>query len=69
MGFKEMRLAANLSVLDVQKAMNISDATIYYWESGKTRPTVNNLLKLAELYGCSVDDLLKKGDADAKNKT
>lgn len=59
MGFKEMRLAANLSVLDVQKALNISDATIYYWESGKTRPTAKNLIRLANLYQCSVDDLLK----------
>ena len=60
MPFREMRIKANKSVLDVQKALGVSDATVYYWENWKTKPTVNNLLKLAELYGCTVDELLKE---------
>lgn len=58
MGFKTMRIKAGKTVLDVQKALDVSDATVYYWENGTTKPTVNNLLKLAKLYDCSVDDLL-----------
>ena len=62
MGFREMRILANMSVADVMKAMSVSDATVYYWENGKTKPTVEKLLKLSELYGCSVDDLLREED-------
>lgn len=62
MKFKEKRQAAGLSVLDVQKALGVSDATVYYWEAGKNKPTVEHLLKLADLYGCTVDELLKVGD-------
>lgn len=60
MSFREMRKRANKTVLDVQKALNVSDAAVYYWENGTTKPTVDNMVKLAELYGCSVDDLLRK---------
>lgn len=60
MGFRDMRVRANKTVLDVQKAMAVSDATVYYWENGTTKPTVDKLIKLAELYGCSVDDLLRE---------
>lgn len=60
MGFREMRIKAGKSVLDVQKALGVSDATVYYWENGTTKPTADKLLKLAKLYGCSVDDLLKE---------
>lgn len=65
MGFREMRKKANKTVLDVQKALMVSDATVYYWENGTTKPTVDKLLKLAELYECSVDDLLS---AEAENR-
>lgn len=60
MGFRDMRIKANKTVLDVQKALLVSDATVYYWENGTTKPTVDNLLKLAKLYGCSADDLLRE---------
>lgn len=59
MGFREMRKKANKSVLDVQKALGVSDATVYYWENGTMKPTVDRLIALSKLYGCTVDDLLK----------
>ena len=60
MGFREMRIKAGKTVLDVQKALEVSDATIYYWEKGTTKPTADNLIKLSKLYECSIDDLLKE---------
>lgn len=59
MSFRTMRKRANKTVLDVQKALEVSDAAVYYWENGTTKPTADNMLKLAELYQCSVDDLLR----------
>lgn len=64
MNLREMRVKAGKSVLDVQKALGVSDAAVYYWENGTTKPTIEKLIKLAELYGCSVDELLKTGNAD-----
>ena len=59
MSFREMRKRANKTVLDVQKALDVSDAAVYYWENGTTKPTVDNMVRLAKLYDCSVDDLLR----------
>jgi len=55
---KEARIQAGLSVSDVMREMNVSDAAVYMWESGKASPKLANLQKLAKLYGCSVDDLI-----------
>ena len=61
MAFREMRERAGLSVLDVQKALGVSDAAVYYWEQGKSAPTVDKLIKVAELYGCTIDELVRSG--------
>lgn len=58
MGFRQARLNAGLSVREVMAALNVSDAAVYQWETGVTVPRAQMLVKLAELYCCSVDDLL-----------
>lgn len=61
MGLREMRLKAGLQVKDVMKALGVSDAAIYYWETGANKPSADNLIKLANLYHCSIDDLIRAG--------
>lgn len=68
MNLREMRVKAGKSVLDVQRALDVSDAAVYYWENGTTKPTVEKLIKLAELYGCSIDELLRGGDNDNRTE-
>ena len=60
MGFRKARLAAGMTVAQVMKAMAVSDAAVYQWETGVTMPTGKRLIELAKLYGCTVDDLLKE---------
>lgn len=60
MGFKDARVKAGLSVAEVMAALNVSDAAVYQWESGKNTPKGKRLPELAKLYGCTVDDLLKE---------
>lgn len=59
MGFRAPRLRAGLRVADVQAALNVSDATVYMWETCVTRPRAALLPKIAKLYGCTVDELLR----------
>ena len=61
MGFREARLKAGKTVREVMEALNVSDAAVYLWETGETRPKLDNLIKLAELYGCTIDDLVTGG--------
>ncbi len=59
MGFREARRRAGFSVRDVMDALRVSDATVYNWETGTTTPRKRFLLKLADMYQCSVDELLR----------
>ena len=59
MGFKQARINAGLSVRQVMKALNVSDAAVYQWETGVFLPSAKRLPEIAKLYGTTVDDLLK----------
>lgn len=58
MNFREARLNAGLSVAQVTKALNVSDAAVYQWETEETFPSIKRLSAIAQLYGVTVDDLL-----------
>lgn len=63
MGFRKARQNAGMSVAQVMKALSVSDAAVYQWETGVTMPTGKRLIELSKLYGCTVDDLLKDDKA------
>lgn len=58
MSFRSARLAAGKTVAEVVKEFSVSDAAVYMWESGQTFPKGIRLKKIAEFYGCTVDELL-----------
>lgn len=60
MGFRVMRQKAGLSVAQVAKALKVSDAAVYMWETGETTPNGKRLLEIAKLYSCTVDELLRR---------
>ena len=41
------------------KALNVSDAAVYQWETGVFLPSKKRLPEIAKLYGVTVDELLK----------
>lgn len=55
---KECREMRGLSQKEVAAILKVSAPSVSNWESEKTRPTHDNLEKLADLYGVSVDYLL-----------
>ena len=59
MGFKNARINASLTVKQVQERLGVSDATVYLWETGKMFPRVSRLIEIADLYGVTVEELLK----------
>ena len=66
MGFRDARISAGLSVSQVMKNIGVSDAAVYQWETGVTRPHAKRLLEIARLYGVTVDDLLSEHDTKDK---
>lgn len=56
-GLKAMRRRAGFTVAQLAERLSVTRATIYFWEQGRYLPNAGLLPELAELLGCSIDDL------------
>lgn len=56
---KESRINKGYSQGFVADQMKLSRQSISKWENQKNKPDLNHLIKLSELYGVSIDELLK----------
>lgn len=63
---KNHRVTQQMSQEEVATKILVTRTSISNWETGKTVPDSLNLLKLSIIYGCSVDELLKKERAGMK---
>ena len=52
------RKKAGLSQEDLAKYLLVSRQTISLWENGQTLPTIDNLIRLREIFDISIDDML-----------
>ena len=62
---KEILKEKRLTQLSVSRAMKLSKVTINQWAKGKTMPSVESLIRLAEILEVSLEDLV---DYKAKKK-
>ena len=56
--FRAYRQAMKLSQKDVADALGIGRAAYSHYESGRREPNIEMLLKLADFFHVTVDDLL-----------
>ncbi|MDP4261781.1 MAG: helix-turn-helix transcriptional regulator [Bacteroidota bacterium] len=67
--FKALREAKNMTLRDVEKAADVSNAYLSQLESGKVKqPSPLTLYKLAEIYGVSYELLMEKVGYPIPNK-
>lgn len=59
MSFKSARQKAGKRVAEVMELLNVTDAAVYQWETGVSKPRTDKLLALAKFYGCTVEELLR----------
>lgn len=57
---REMRKRAGLTQVEVAKVLEISIDTLWRWETGAGEPRLSDMLKMSELFGCTVDELIGK---------
>ena len=60
---REHRRRAGLSQEALARRMDVSRQAVTKWESGQSAPSTENLFRLAELFGTTVDLLLPSEDA------
>ena len=56
--FKEARLQAGLTTVQLAQKTGLTQAAVSQWESGKKVPGIETISHLADLYGVTVDYLL-----------
>ena len=55
---KRARKARGLTQVELAEYIGVTQGAVHQWESGKSKPTVENLMKMAKLFNCKVDDLI-----------
>ena len=60
MQLKEIRVSTGWSQEFVARKINVSRQSIKNWEDGKSIPDTDKALKLAELFGTTVENLFKE---------
>lgn len=58
MAIKRIREAEGMSQKELASALDVSPATVCMWEKRKNFPSVKQLIKMALLFGCTLDDLI-----------
>ena len=56
--YRDFRKAAGMRPEEAAAKLEVSLVTLYSWENGRTSPRVTKLTDMADIYGCSTDDLL-----------
>lgn len=54
---RQFREKSGFSQTELAGKVGVSLDTVHRWEAGKRDPRLPDLLKLAELFACSLDDL------------
>ena len=55
---KEERENSNLTQEEAAKRIGVSKSIISKWETGKSYPSLENLSKISETYGVSINEIL-----------
>ena len=65
-----LRKAANMTQTDLAEKLNVSRQAVSRWEMGTAKPEVDTLIAMSDLFGVTLDDLLKnKEDAPERENS
>ena len=59
MRIKTIRESKELTQIDIANCLGVGRTTVAMWETGESLPRAATLIRLAEVLGCTVDELLK----------
>lgn len=60
----ELRTQRNLSQGDLANELNVSRQSISKWENGNSTPDLEKIIKLAEIFNVSLDELIKNEEKE-----
>ncbi len=57
MKITELRERAGMTKTQLADKLNVDISTVCKWESGVNMPTADKLLRLADIFDCSIDEV------------
>ena len=54
----EMRVAAGMTIREVQEACSVSAAAVTKWQKGQSIPTIDNMVILSDIWNVRIDDII-----------
>lgn len=58
MYIREQRKKLNLTQIKLAQLMNVDQTAISQWETGRTKPTLDNLVLLSKILKCDLESLI-----------
>jgi len=59
-GIKKHREAAGMSQQELADKLGVSSSAVAMWETDNRTPRVVTLFKMSQMFGCSIEELMKK---------
>ena len=56
-----IRCRQGIPQVDLAKAIGVTGSAVSQYESGKRKPNIEILKKIAQVFDCTIDDLIKEG--------
>ena len=60
MGIKKYREEADMSQQELADKLGVSSSAVAMWETDNRTPRVATMIKMSQLFGCSIEELMKK---------
>jgi len=62
----ELRERAGMTKTEVAHTLQVDLSTVCKWETGVNKPTAEGLLKLADLFHCTIDELYGRSPPEVR---
>lgn len=59
---RTQRKKHSISQLALARQLNVSQSAVAHYEKGDREPTIDNLIRLSDIFGVSIDALVGKAD-------
>ena len=57
---RRLREERGFSQQELAQALGVTQGAVSHWENGLRKPDIDDIVKIAQLFSCKVDDLIDK---------
>ena len=65
--FRQLMSERNITSYQVSKDTGVSQTTLSYWKSGRSKPKLDKIIKIAIYFNVPLDELIKEDDIPEDN--